>query len=130
MRTSDEIYHRVRWDSRFDPARFVMGVMQRGAEPKRVPLAAFVPGGDIPWHRVLFFEADGEVVWDRATGVDRIDASGAGRVREARLLRSPFFTARQPHVWDAGAGRWVAGGGASGGGGDSEVQAADVAGGG
>ncbi|MEV2198394.1 poly(A) polymerase [Streptomyces fradiae] len=117
MRTSDEIYHRVRWDSRFDPAHFVMGVMQRGAEPKRVPLAAFVPGGDIPWHRVLFFEADGEVVWDRATGVDRIDASGAGRVREARLLRSPFFTARQPHVWDAGAGRWVAGGGASGGGG-------------
>ncbi|MEU7566244.1 poly(A) polymerase [Streptomyces fradiae] len=111
MRTSDEIYHRVRWDSRFDPARFVMGVMQRGAEPKRVPLAAFVPGGEIPWHRVLFFEADGEVVWDRTTGVDRIDASGAGRVREARLLRSPFFTARQPHMWDAGTGRWVAGGG-------------------
>ncbi|WP_037680416.1 poly(A) polymerase [Streptomyces griseus] len=100
MRTSEEIYHRVRWDARFDPARFVLGVLQRGAAPKRVPLPAFVPGGEIPWHRVLFFEADGEVVWDRGTGVDRIDATGAGRVREARLLRAPFFTARTPYAWD------------------------------
>ncbi|MFE7759986.1 poly(A) polymerase [Streptomyces sp. NPDC057438] len=100
MRTSEEIYHRVRWDARFDPARFVFGVLQRGAAPKRVPLPAFVPGGEIPWHRVLFVEADGEVVWDRSTGVDRIDATDAGRVRETRLLRAPFFTARTPHAWD------------------------------
>lgn len=100
MRTSEEIYHRVRWDARFDPARFVLGVLQRNAAPKRVPLPAFVPGGEIPWHRVLFFEADGETVWDRATGVDRIDATEAGRVREARLLRAPFFTSRTPHTWD------------------------------
>lgn len=107
MRTSEEIYHRVRWDPRFDPARFVLGINQRGAAPKRVPLPTFVPGGEIPWHRVLFVEADGEVVWDRATGVDRIDASGAGRVREARRLRAPFFTARPPHAWDASARRWT-----------------------
>ncbi|MFJ8697440.1 poly(A) polymerase, partial [Streptomyces roseolilacinus] len=122
MRTSDEIYHRVRWDSRFDPARFVVGITQRGAEPKRVPLPAFVPGGDIPWHRVLFFEADGEVVWDRAAGVDRIDATDAGRVRDPRLLRAPFFTARQPYAWDAAAGRWAPGG-APGGGGRAPVAA-------
>ncbi|WP_393100131.1 poly(A) polymerase [Streptomyces sp. LN325] len=108
MRTSDEIYHRVRWDPRFDPARFVLGVHQRGAAPQRVPLPAFVPGGDIPWHRVLFVEADGEVVWDRATGVDRIDMSTAGRVRAPRLLRAPFFTADTPHVWDDAAARWRA----------------------
>ncbi|MFE9095982.1 RNA repair domain-containing protein [Streptomyces sp. NPDC007264] len=102
MRTSEEIYHRVRWDARFDPARFVLGILQRGAAPKRVPLPAFVPGGEIPWHRVLFFEADGETVWDRTTGVDRIDATEAGRVREARLLRAPFFTARTPYAWDGG----------------------------
>lgn len=100
MRTSEEIYHRVRWDARFDPARFVLGILQRGADPKRVPLPAFVPGGEIPWHRVLFFEADGEVVWDRTTGVDRIDATEAGRVREARRLRAPFFEARTPYAWD------------------------------
>ncbi|MGW3264022.1 RNA repair domain-containing protein [Streptomyces sp. NPDC001056] len=81
MRTSDEIYHRVRWDARFDPARFVLGISERGDGCTRVPLPYFVPGGDIPWHRVVFIEADGEVVWDRATGVDRVDASGAGRIR-------------------------------------------------
>ncbi|MFD3457475.1 poly(A) polymerase [Streptomyces sp. NPDC058691] len=123
MRTSEEIYHRVRWDARFDPARFVLGVLQRGAPPERVPLPAFVPGGEIPWHRVLFVEADGELVWDRATGVDRIDATDAGRVREPRLLRAPFFTARTPHAWDPAAG-WRPGGtapGATAGGGEVRV---------
>ncbi|MQY39848.1 RNA 2',3'-cyclic phosphodiesterase [Streptomyces sp. RB17] len=84
MRTSDEIYHRVRWDPRFDPARFVLGISQRGEACKRISLTSFVPGGDIPWHRVVFIEADGEVVWDRATGMDRIDTSGAGRAHDPR----------------------------------------------
>lgn len=106
MRTSEEIYHRVRWDARFDPARFVLGVAQRGREPKRVPLDRFTPGGDVPWHRVLFFEADGEVVWDRATGTDRIDATDAGRIREARRLPSPYFTARVPHAYAPATGTW------------------------
>ena len=92
MRTSEEIYHRVRWDRRFDPARFTLGILVRGAEPKRLPLPSFVPGGDIPWHRVLFVEADGEVVWDRATGVDRLDETSAGRVRSSSRL--PSFSAR------------------------------------
>ncbi|MEU1277572.1 RNA repair domain-containing protein [Streptomyces sp. NPDC005805] len=100
MRTSEEIYHRVRWDARFDPGRFVIGVHQRAAAPKRVPFPSFVPGGDIPWHRVLFFEADGEVLWDRGTGTDRIDETEAGRVREARRLRAPHFAARVPYAWD------------------------------
>ncbi|MEU1085342.1 RNA repair domain-containing protein [Streptomyces sp. NPDC005576] len=100
MRTSDEIYHRIRWDARFDPARFVIGVAQRGREPKRVPLPRFTPGGDVPWHRVLFFEADGETVWDRASGLDRVDTAEAGRVRQTRLLPSPYFAARTPHTFD------------------------------
>ncbi|WP_405750637.1 RNA repair domain-containing protein [Streptomyces sp. NBC_00012] len=107
MRTSEEIYHRVRWDSRFDPARFVMGVAQRGTVPKRVPLHRFTPGGDIPWHRVLFFEADGEVVWDRSSGVDRIDATEAGRVRAPRRLPSPYFVSRTPHAFSAPEAAWT-----------------------
>ncbi|MDD1063702.1 RNA repair domain-containing protein [Streptomyces cocklensis] len=114
MRTSEEIYHRVRWDARFDPARFVIGVHQRGATPKRIALPAFVPGGDVPWHRVLFIEADGEVVWDRATGTDRLDSCQAGRARRPRLLRAPFFTARTPYAWDPAAGAWQPVDGAAG----------------
>ncbi|MFK0253985.1 poly(A) polymerase [Streptomyces sp. NPDC090445] len=106
MRTSEQLYHQVRWDPRFDPARFVLGLHQRGAPPKRIPLPAFVPGGDIPWHRVLFVEADGELVWDRASGLDVIDSTRAGRVRAPRLLRAPFFTARTPHAWDPADGAW------------------------
>ncbi|MCX5142239.1 poly(A) polymerase [Streptomyces sp. NBC_00338] len=106
MRTSEEIYHRVRWDARFDPARFVLGVAQRGREPKRVPLERFTPGGDIPWHRVLFFEADGEVVWDRSSGTDRIDATDAGRIRTPRRLPSPYFLSRTPHAFSPATGRW------------------------
>ncbi|MEU8503601.1 poly(A) polymerase [Streptomyces brevispora] len=106
MRTSEEIYHRVRWDARFDPARFVLGVAQRSAAPERVPLDRFTPGGDIPWHRVLFFEADGETVWDRATGIDRIDATDAGRTRTPRRLPSPYFTTRTPHAFSPSTGTW------------------------
>lgn len=107
MRTSEELYHQVRWDPRFDPARFTLGLLQRGAPPKRVPLPSFVPGGDVPWHRVLFVEADGELVWDRATGIDLIGSTTAGQVRDPRLLRAPFFTARTPYAWDpAGDGAW------------------------
>ncbi|MFD3520911.1 poly(A) polymerase [Streptomyces sp. NPDC058653] len=112
MRTSDQLYHQVRWDPRFDPARFVLGVSRRGTVPGRIPLPAFVPGGEIPWHRVLFVEADGEVVWDRATGVDRIDETDAGRVRHARLLRAPFFTACTPYGYEGGG--WVPTGPGSG----------------
>jgi endonuclease/exonuclease/phosphatase family metal-dependent hydrolase/2'-5' RNA ligase/uncharacterized protein (UPF0248 family) len=104
MRTSEQVYHRVRWDPRFDPARFVVGVDVHGTAPKRVPLPAFVPGGDIPWHRVVFVEADGEVVWDRSAGVDRLDGTTAGRVREPRRLRAPFFTARTAYAFDPWSG--------------------------
>ncbi|GAA1945306.1 poly(A) polymerase [Kitasatospora viridis] len=112
MRTSEEIYHRVRWDARFDPARFVLGVSRRQAEPKRIPLPAFVPGGEIPWHRVLFVEADGELVWDRASGLDLLDRTDAGLAREPRRLQPPFFTPRQVWHWNGAA--WTAGAEADG----------------
>ncbi|WP_426368544.1 RNA repair domain-containing protein [Streptomyces sp. E-08] len=80
MHTSDEIYHRVLWDPRFDPERFVVGIAERGASPKRVLFGDFVPGGEVPWHRVVFFEADGQIVWDRASGTDMLGETLAGQV--------------------------------------------------
>ncbi len=67
MRTSDEIYHRVRWDPRFDPGRFVLGISQRGMPSNASRCLPSCPG-DIPRHRVVFIEADGEVVWDLGHG--------------------------------------------------------------
>ena len=107
MRTSEELYHKVRWDPRFDPARFVLGVEQRGKDPKRIPLPSFTPGGEVPWHRVLFIEADGELVWDRATGLDSLDTTAAGRAQAPRTLAAPFFEPRTPHAWDPMAEAWL-----------------------
>lgn len=101
MRTSEQIYNRIRWDQRFDPARFVVGIDLHRAEPKRAPLTGFVPGGDIPWHRVLFFEAEGVIVWDRRDGTDRLDSAGVGLVRTPRVLHPPFFEARRAFRFDA-----------------------------
>uniref|UniRef100_UPI003F86D112 DUF504 domain-containing protein n=1 Tax=Actinosynnema sp. TaxID=1872144 RepID=UPI003F86D112 len=111
MRTSEQVYHRVRWDARFDQARFTFGVAQRGAAVKRVPMVVFDPT-EVPWHRVLFVEADGEVLWDRASGVDRIERSAAGRGRSAGVLRPPYFDAGAPHSWHPVDG-WRPGSGAA-----------------
>ncbi|MFE6051852.1 RNA repair domain-containing protein [Kitasatospora sp. NPDC056446] len=99
MRPIEQICQRVRWDARFDPARFTLGVRQRDDRTKRVPMEAFTASGDIPWHRVRWVEADGVVVWDRDSGVDVLDSTGAGRRTEPRRLRSPFFTATTPYSW-------------------------------
>ncbi len=107
MRTSEDLYNRIRWDGRFDPSRFVLGIESRSArgpredgEPVRVAFADFVPGGDIPWHRVLYIEADAQIVWDRRAQLDRLDAIDAGRARGPRYLDLPFFEPRHALRWD------------------------------
>ncbi|MFO0556667.1 MAG: poly(A) polymerase [Polyangiales bacterium] len=87
MRTSREIYHWIRWDSRFDPTHFAFGYDDHGGEPKEVALAAFVPDGDIPWHRVLYLRRGTAIVWDRRTGLDRLVASADDRAS----VRWPSF---------------------------------------
>ncbi|MEU9046355.1 MULTISPECIES: RNA repair domain-containing protein [unclassified Kitasatospora] len=99
MRPIEQICQRIRWDARFDPARFTLGVRQRDDRTERVPLEAFAAAGDIPWHRVHRVEADGVVVWDRASGVDVLDSTEAGRRTDPRRLRSPFFVATTPYAW-------------------------------
>ena len=101
MRTSEEIYHRVRWDPRFDPARFVLGI-NVSAAPRR-------SGSRCP--------RSCPAATSRGTGCcsSRPTASSSGTAPPAstgstprrragsatpRLLRAPFFTARTPHAWD------------------------------
>ncbi len=99
MRPIEQICQRIRWDARFDPARFTLGVRQRDDRTERVPLEAFAASGEIPWHRVHWVEADGIRVWDRASGVDLLDTTEAGRRTDPPLLPTPFFTATTPYAW-------------------------------
>ncbi len=107
MRTSVEVYQQIRWDPRFDPTRFVLCLDVHRAELKRVPLTSFVPGGDVPWHRIVAIEAEGEIVWDRRTGVDRLREAAVGRAKEKQLLRPPFFTPAMALRFDLLRGAWV-----------------------
>ncbi|MFE7594949.1 RNA repair domain-containing protein, partial [Kitasatospora sp. NPDC057512] len=99
MRPIEQICQRIRWDARFDPARFTLGVRHRDDRTERVPLEAFTASGEIPWHRVHWVEADGVRVWDRASGVDLLDRTEAGRRTVPPLLPAPFFTATTPYAW-------------------------------
>ncbi|RKE19674.1 poly(A) polymerase [Streptomyces sp. TLI_171] len=99
MRPIEQVCQRIRWDERFDPARFVLGVRQRDDRTKLVPLESFTASGEVPWHRVRHVEADGQVVWDRATGVDLLDTTTAGHRTAPRGLPAPFFTPSTPHAW-------------------------------
>jgi uncharacterized protein (UPF0248 family) len=78
MHTSREVYDRIRWDPRIDPTRFVIGYESRLPEPREVAFTAFVPDGDIPWHRVLYFREGSRVVWDRRTRLDTVHPDAPG----------------------------------------------------
>lgn len=72
FRTSREVYDRIRWDARFDARRFTVVYEDRARGDVEVPFLDFVPGGDVPWHRVQALREDGAVVWDRRARVDRV----------------------------------------------------------
>ncbi|WP_224372507.1 poly(A) polymerase [Hyalangium versicolor] len=72
--TSRELYHRIRWDPRLDAREFVIGYDAHSEEMEEMPFEAFVPDGEIPWHRVWYFRRGTEVVWDRRKRLDVLDS--------------------------------------------------------
>lgn len=76
LRTSREVYHRIKWDPSFEENLYVIGVKERFAGMVEVPLVEFVPDGEIPWHRVWYFAKGRERVWDRESKLDHIFGSG------------------------------------------------------
>lgn len=78
MRTSREVYDRIRWDARFDPAEFWIGYEARLEDLKEIPFSQYDPGGDIPWHRIWYFRRGQSIVWDRRTRVDLIFGGAMG----------------------------------------------------
>ncbi|KAJ4456933.1 putative Endonuclease/exonuclease/phosphatase domain protein [Paratrimastix pyriformis] len=85
LRTSHDIYHRLKWDPKTDPSKIIIGHLDRFDGMQDANFATFVPPpeGEIPWHRVYFFDritefGTRERIWDRDARVDRVFGSGRG----------------------------------------------------
>ena len=107
MRTSRDVIDRFFHDATFDTEQVSVGYLDRcaGGLVER-PLSAFFLGDissvgpdvlAIPQHRIHYFAYEGERVWDKTTGLDRIFGStGAKRLLADELLERPA-----PEVADA-----------------------------
>ena len=76
LKTSEEVYHRLRWDPALPASRVWIGYLDRMVGERELPLQEFTPGGRIPWSRIWFFRLDEERIWDRRTRLDRVFGSG------------------------------------------------------
>ncbi|KAF2444508.1 hypothetical protein P171DRAFT_33737 [Karstenula rhodostoma CBS 690.94] len=86
LRPASDILNRLRWDANLDPSEYVVGYEDRFLGAKETTLEKWKTEQTdeefIPQHRILYFkkksEDGGEVVWERATRIDRIFGSGLG----------------------------------------------------
>mmetsp|Transcript_39707 Transcript_39707/g.73586 ORF Transcript_39707/g.73586 Transcript_39707/m.73586 type:complete len:1013 (+) Transcript_39707:68-3106(+) len=102
MRTSEDVFNRMRWDSQWADQNCILGYEDRIEGPMEVTLSAFVPmseGGCIPFHRVWYVRLDEEVLWDRRRRLDRVFNSG-----ETELI----LAAKPPKYFDKVADRKAA----------------------
>lgn len=76
LRPIQEVYNRLLWDEAFDPEEFVIGYRDREAGVVEIELVDFEPGGEIPWHRVVYLRRGWERIWDREARLDRVFGSG------------------------------------------------------
>ncbi|MCY1041859.1 RNA repair domain-containing protein [Corallococcus sp. bb12-1] len=110
--TSRELYHRIRWDPRLDAREFVVGYdAHRGPGAlEEMPFEAFVPDGEIPWHRVWYFKRGHQVVWDRKERLDLLSTNNTGSAEAAaphRPVSVPGFTPLPAYRYDARSGSWA-----------------------
>ncbi|KAF1949803.1 hypothetical protein CC80DRAFT_555032 [Byssothecium circinans] len=88
LRPASDILNRLRWDPNLDPSEYVVGYEDRFLGAKETSLERWKTEQTdeefIPQHRILYFKkrgeggAGGEVVWERATRVDKVFGSGVG----------------------------------------------------
>ncbi len=103
LKTSEQIYHQLRWDPGIPEERVVIIYDDHRVGLRGVSFGEFTPGGRIPWSRLWRYELDGEVIWDRAARIDRVDAA---RQLVQRAQPEAGFT-RLPVWWfEPGAQEW------------------------
>ncbi|KAF1844016.1 uncharacterized protein K460DRAFT_287753 [Cucurbitaria berberidis CBS 394.84] len=90
LRPASDVLNRLRWDPSLDPADYIIGYEDRFLGARETGLEKWKTEQTdeefIPQHRILYFKkrggdsegAKGEVVWERATRIDRVFGSGAG----------------------------------------------------
>ncbi|MFT3765617.1 MAG: RNA repair domain-containing protein [Minicystis sp.] len=88
LRTSEEVYHQIRWDPRLDQAAFTVGYETRDARIEEIAFPLFVPGGEIPWHRIRHYRQGAAIVWDRRERLDLLPRSRP-RAAEPETARRP-----------------------------------------
>lgn len=79
MRTSVDVYNRIRWDEKHDPEHYMIGYrnFQRIVEIPLVNWSNVDSDGDIPWHRVEYFKnKDNMIMWHKTKRIDGIFNTG------------------------------------------------------
>lgn len=87
LRPASDVLNRLRWDPSLDPGEYIIGYEDRFLGAKETNLENWKSEQTdeefIPQHRILYFkkrggeDGRGEVVWERATRIDKIFGSGA-----------------------------------------------------
>ena len=74
LRTSEDIYNRIKWDPTLDRGSCLIGYLDRflGVQEMIFDNWRKNPLDLIPWHRVVYFKINGDIVWDRRTRLDKL----------------------------------------------------------
>lgn len=90
LRPASDVLNRLRWDPNLDPADYIIGYEDRFLGAKETGLEKWKTEQTdeefIPQHRILYFrkkfndegDGKGDIVWERATRIDKVFGSGAG----------------------------------------------------
>lgn len=90
LRPASDVLNRLRWDPNLDPADYIIGYEDRFLGAKETSLEKWKSEQTdeefIPQHRILYFrkkfndggDGKGELVWERATRIDKVFGSGTG----------------------------------------------------
>ncbi len=74
--TEQEVYHRLRWDPRFDVARCHVVISLRPTGTQRLAFLA-LDTEVVPWHRIVEFWVGDRLAWSRPQRIDRLDELAA-----------------------------------------------------
>ncbi len=90
LRPASDVLNRLRWDPSLDPSDYIIGYEDRFLGAKETSLERWKTEQTdeefIPQHRILYFKKKGEsevgsagaeIVWERATRIDKVFWSGA-----------------------------------------------------